>query len=629
MVNKVGDSSGPSGIQNKTVETKPTLGEKEGVILKTGHKALGEIAMTMQENIINRPVLKKTTVEPRITEKKTETPPKTTTEPKGEVKPTTSPPTGEKPTFVPTQIMKVTAAVPSETDAKPFVGELKPLMIPDKGDTYRIPGMVTGNELLKTYGHKPRHKFLVFGKMDTNLRAAVKILDKTAPKLNDIKLNAPGMDRQQGLKTVSNNLDQAIQKLEAQRDKFNDRAKADGSSTAEKTRAADFAKVDTLISDLKLLKNAVDLLHANPNVVTDKSTAQTLEDMSRAGVKNTKDLKDLLTNTVSTSGMRRLAGGMISTVFLDEGKGKVYKLLNEGIHQAKNETGQGGAMFNQLGRNHFAYLVDKHLCSADPTKIQTTDVRLVMTEHGPAIEQDFLPGTSIRDGYDKTDKPVMSVGGANAVNKLLLPSSQSQYELNLRGAGMRIEGEGDEARIVPLGKPSFSRESIKHPDIVRGMVDLQVKDFLRNQVDRHMGNVKVDTSTDPVKVWGLDEDACGGAAPTASQPVYPTIIPQDTAQGVLNLQALLNAGTDTKNAYIALLGNTEAQAFFDRVNRLADDITSKKVETIPNDAWTTENVDLLLSKCTQEIKSHASQMLGQVHRNNRSYEMGTVPKPTN
>lgn len=91
-------------------------------------------------------------------------------------------------------------------------------------------------------------------------------------------------------------------------------------------------------------------------------------------------------------------------------------------------------------------------------------------------------------------------------------------------------------------KNAFLDVDYKNPDIQRGLSDLEVNDYLTGQIDRHGGNIFIDTSGEKPKVTGIDNDLAFPEVPRDKMQVNdkwvkdpPRFIHADTAQKILEI----------------------------------------------------------------------------------------------
>lgn len=454
-----------------------------------------------------------------------------------------------------------------------IVASPKRLAKPD--GVYTMPALVTGQDILRIYGASPRRKGLHL--FDTKLRAAVRILDRLSGALDRIDLTRPGRSREASLKSLDRNLAKAIGKLEAQREKFAQRSREEGPNSEAKRRARSFEKTDRTVSDLQSFHRAVRYLRDHPELRTETPTSQFLSDLARAGPRSPEHFTALLQSPMPTGHMRDLSGGAINKVLLDPTAGKVYKIVNEGIAVPKSVTGD--VALNLIGRNEFAFQLDVDLSLGHPGRLQTAACRLVSTDSGPAVEMEFVPGRGVRDGGEELE---LSRAGAEIARRIIGESKDhTEYESNLFVAGLRVTGSGDDARLVPWRRPLGDPDMIRLPGVMRGMTDLQWKDFLRGQIDRHMGNVKIETVEGGYKVWGLDEDMCGGTG--GPIPSMPPVVSRDVAEGVLDLAARIRGDEAVRNRYVAMLGQSSAEAFFRRLDEAFHAIRNGTVRTLADE----------------------------------------------
>lgn len=102
--------------------------------------------------------------------------------------------------------------------------------------------------------------------------------------------------------------------------------------------------------------------------------------------------------------------------------------------------------------------------------------------------------------------------------------------------GTYAAGEGEKR------KNAFLDVDYKNPDIQRGLSDLEVNDYLTGQIDRHGGNIFIDTSGEKPKVTGIDNDLAFPEVPRDKMQVNdkwvkdpPRFIHADTAQKILDI----------------------------------------------------------------------------------------------
>lgn len=484
-----------------------------------------------------------------------------------------------------------------------IVASPKELAKPD--GVYAMPALVTGQDILHIYGARPRRKGLHL--FDTRLRAAVRILDRLSGALDQIDLTKPGRSREAALKSLDRGLAKAIGKLEAQREKFTQRSREEGPNSEAKRRATSFGKTDRAVSDLQSFHRIVRYLRDHPELRTEKPTSQFFRDLARAGPRSPEHFAALLQGPMPTGHMRDLGGGTINKVLLDPTAGKVYKIVNEGIAVPKSVTGD--IALNLIGRNEFAFQLDVDLSLGRPGRLQTAACRLVSTDSGPAVEMDFVPGRGVRDGGEELE---LSRDGEEIARRIIGGSkNHGDYEHNLFLAGLRVAGSGDDARLVPWKMPLGDPDMIRQPGVMRGMTDLQWKDFLRGQIDRHMGNVKIESIEGRYKVWGLDEDMCGGTG--GRFPPMPPVVSRDVAEGVLDLAARIRGDEAVRNRYVAMLGQSSAEAFFRRLDEAFHAIRSGTVRTLADEGdWDgrtergRETLGMLVP--TKESKNYVGQL---------------------
>ena len=86
--------------------------------------------------------------------------------------------------------------------------------------------------------------------------------------------------------------------------------------------------------------------------------------------------------------------------------------------------------------------------------------------------------------------------------------AEERFGVDSKGRTVGISVQADGAGITGKyeGKNAFLEVNYSDPDIQRGLSDLEVNDYLTGQIDRHGGNIFIDTSGTPPKVTGIDND---------------------------------------------------------------------------------------------------------------------------
>lgn len=143
------------------------------------------------------------------------------------------------------------------------------------------------------------------------------------------------------------------------------------------------------------------------------------------------------------------------------------------------------------------------------------------------------------------------------------------------GAGMTGKyGQGAER------KDAFLNVDYENPAIQRGLSDLEVNDYLTGQIDRHGGNIFIDTSGETPKVTGIDNDlAFPEMSRDSMQPNDkwvkdpPRFMHEETARKVLAVNP---------DAYAAMLKNMPVPNGISPLSDAAIDQAKNRLVTLQN-----------------------------------------------
>ncbi|HSI84189.1 MAG: hypothetical protein ACAI35_13430 [Candidatus Methylacidiphilales bacterium] len=184
-------------------------------------------------------------------------------------------------------------------------------------------------------------------------------------------------------------------------------------------------------------------------------------------------------------------------------------------------------------------------------------------------------------------------------------------------------------RVEPGAPPRFFkqervRQEINDPDVQRGLVGLQLTDFLCGQLDRHSGNyfIKPRGEDGPAKVTGIDNDISFGTNPTdARRPEgqllpLPPVIDRNMADKVDALSE-----KQIRDDLQGILPEREIDATVARMRQMQEHVTALRAKpggVIERSQWGTPTVtDALCPKAGRQIT-----YLGVLNG-----ELGRLPAP--